>query len=183
MRCAPLLTLILLIKHGAFGPGAKAIGGEPLHTLGTMLLAFSTFWAYIWTCQYLLIWYGNIPEEVTFYMPRSNSTWLWLFLGNVFINWIIPFFTLLPRTSKRSLKIMQAICTLVIIGHWLDIYLLVMPSKYENALPLGPIEIGMAIGVIGLISLIIMRGLSRLPLVPTHDPVIEYRRSLAAHGH
>lgn len=174
------ITLIFLMKRGTI---SKAVGYEPLHTLGTMLLAFSTFWAYIWTCQYLLIWYGNIPEEVTFYMPRSNSTWLVLFLGNVFINWIIPFFTLLPKSSKRNLKIMQAMCTMVIIGHWLDIYLLVMPSKYEEHLPIGPIEIGMAIGVIGAVALIIMRGLARLPVVPTHDPVVEYRRALASHGH
>ena len=174
------ITLVFLMKRGTI---SKEVGYEPLHTLGTMLLAFSTFWAYIWTCQYLLIWYGNIPEEVTFYMPRSNSTWLVLFLANVFINWIIPFFTLLPRTSKRNLNIMQAMCTLVIIGHWVDIYLLVMPSKYEDHLPIGPVEIGMAIGVIGAVALIIMRGLARLPLVPTHDPVVEYRRALASHGH
>jgi hypothetical protein len=174
------ITLVFLIKRGAI---SKEVGYEPLHTLGTMLLAFSTFWAYIWTCQYLLIWYGNIPEEVTFYIPRSNSTWLFLFLANVFINWIIPFFALLPKSSKRSLKIMQAMCTLVIFGHWLDMYLLVMPSQYGDHLPLGPVEIGMAIGVIGMVALIIMRGLSRQPLVPTHDPVIEYRRALASHGH
>ncbi|HET9621117.1 MAG TPA: hypothetical protein VFP84_07115 [Kofleriaceae bacterium] len=179
------LTLVLLIKHGKLGPNARTQFHEPLHTLGTFLLAFSTFWAYIWTCQYLLIWYGNIPEEVKFYLPRSNSTWLWIFLANVFINWIIPFFTLLPRTSKRSLKIMQAMCTLVICGHWLDMWLLVMPSKerFHDHLPLGPVEIGMAAGVIGLVALIIMRGLAKLPLVPTHDPVIEHRRQIAAHGH
>jgi hypothetical protein len=176
------ITLVFLMKRGTI---SKEVGYEPLHTLGTMLLAFSTFWAYIWTCQYLLIWYGNIPDEVTFYMPRSNSTWLVLFLANVVVNWIIPFFTLLPRTSKRSLKIMQAMCTLVIVGHWLDIYLLVMPTdpSYADHMPIGPVEIGMAIGVIGAVALIIMRGLARLPLVPTHDPVVEYRRAIASHGH
>ncbi|HEX4420452.1 MAG TPA: hypothetical protein VH165_21200 [Kofleriaceae bacterium] len=175
------LATVVLKKRGAFGPGGKQIGDEPVHTLGTMLLAFCTFWAYIWVCQYLLIWYGNIPEEVTYYIVRSSAPWLPLFLGSFLINWVIPFFTLLPRTSKRSLRVMKAMCILVLCGRWLDLYIMVMPSKWD-APHVGPLELAMAAGTGGLIYLIFIRGLSRLPLVPPHEPVTAARNGHAAHA-
>jgi hypothetical protein len=175
------LATVVLTRRGSFGPGGRQIGSEPVHTLGTMLLAFCTFWAYIWVCQYLLIWYGNIPEEVTYYLRRSSGPWLPLFLGSFVVNWIIPFFTLLPRGSKRSLRVMTAICILVLLGRWLDLYLMVMPSQWE-APRFGLLEIAMAAGCSGLIFLIFVRGLSRAPLVPTHDPVVAARRTHAAGG-
>lgn len=176
------LTTVTLKRRGAFGPGASQIGGEPVHTLGTMLLAFSTFWAYIWVCQYLLIWYGNLPEEVTYYLRRTNGPWLPVFLASFVINWIIPFFVLLPRTSKRSLRIMTGICILVLFGRWLDLYILVMPAHW-TAPRVGPLEIAMAAGAAALIFLMVVRALSRAPLVPTHDPVIAARRAHAEGGH
>ncbi|HEX2688247.1 MAG TPA: hypothetical protein VHN14_16570 [Kofleriaceae bacterium] len=175
------LATVVLTRRGSFGPGGAQIGSEPLHTLGTMLLAFSTFWAYIWVCQYLLIWYGNIPEEVTFYLRRSTGSWLPLFLGSFVVNWIIPFFTLLPRSSKRSLRVMAAMSILVLLGHWLDLYIMVMPSQWEVP-HIGLLEIAMAAGCGGLIFLIFIRGLARAPLVPPHDPVLVARRAHAAHA-
>lgn len=175
------LVTVVLTRRGSFGPRGKLIGSEPIHTLGTMLLAFCTFWAYIWVCQYLLIWYGNIPEEVTWYLRRTSGPWLPLFLLSFVINWIIPFFALLPRTSKRSLKIMMTICILVLVGRWLDLYILVMPAHWD-APRIGPLEIGMAAGTVGLIYVVVVRALSRAPLVPTHDPVIAMRRAHAHEG-
>jgi hypothetical protein len=157
------------------------IGSEPVHTLGTMVLAFCTFWAYIWVCQYLLIWYGNIPEEVTYYLRRSSAPWLPLFLASFAINWIIPFFVLLPRRAKRSLRVMTAVCILVLLGRWLDLYLMVMPSHWQ-APRMGILELAMAAGCGGLIYLIVVRGLARAPLVPPHDPVLAARRAHAAGG-
>ena len=73
--------------HAGDGPAACArqplravVGEQQLHDLGKMLFAFSIFWAYIWICQYLLIWYGNIPEEVGHYVTRTNGGWLPLFV-------------------------------------------------------------------------------------------------------
>jgi hypothetical protein len=175
------LATVVLKRRGAFGPGGVQIGGEPIHTLGTMLLAFCTFWAYIWVCQYLLIWYGNIPEEVTYYLRRSNESWLPLFLGSFVINWIIPFFTLLPRKNKRNLRVMMGIAILVLVGRWLDLYIMVMPSHWE-APRIGILEIAMAAGSGGLIYLLVVRGLSRAPLVPVHDPVLAARRAHAEGG-
>jgi hypothetical protein len=96
------------------------------------------------------------------------------------VSWIIPFFTLLPLKSKRSLKVMTAFVVLV-FGRWLDLYIIVMPAHWSSP-RFGPIEIGMAAGAVGLIYLVVVRGLSRAPLIPTHEPVIEARRRHAHHA-
>jgi hypothetical protein len=146
-----------------------------------MMLAFSTFWGYIWVCQFLLIWYGNIPEEAVWYVARTSGGWLPLLISSFVVSWIIPFFSLLPLSSKRSLKVMTAIAVLILLGRWFDLYIIVMPAK-EASPQFGPLEIGMAAGVVGLIYLLAVRALSRAPLIPTHEPVLEARRG-HAHGH
>jgi len=175
-----LITIILRHRR-AFGAQAELLDDHVQSTLGTMLLAFSTFWAYIWVCQYLLIWYGNIPEEVTYYLRRSSAPWLPVFLASFVINWVIPFFVLLPRPSKRSMRVMAGMCVLVLFGRWLDLYIMVMPEHWA-APRVGLLELAMAAGTGGLIYLIVLRGLARAPLVPTHEPVLAQRRAHAAPG-
>src|SRR5262249_43466869 len=131
----------------------------------------STFWGYTWVCQYLLIWYGNIPDEGTWYLARNTGGWLPLLLASFVVSWIIPFFTLLPFKSKRSFKVMTAMAVLILAGRWFDLYIQVMPSK-EPSPQFGPLELGMAAGTCGLIWLVFVRVLSRAPLIPSHEPVI-----------
>jgi len=183
VQCIAAITLVTvtLKRKQLLGPDGALVDNHVIQTLGTMMLAFSTFWGYIWICQYLLIWYGNIPEEAVWYLQRSSGGWLPVLLSSFVVSWIIPFFTLLPRSSKRSLKVMTAMSVLVLLGRWLDLYIIVMPSQWVSP-RFGPLEIGMAAGTAGLIYLIVVRALSRAPLIPTHEPVIEARRG-HAHGH
>jgi len=142
----------------------EAIGAS-LHDLGKLLFAFSTFWAYLWVCQYLLIWYGNIPDEVGFYAVRTSEAWLPVFLANLAVNWILPFTILLSARAKRTPGILAGVSVLLLCGRWLDLYLLVMPAK-SAAPELGPIEIVMAIGCFALVYLSVVGWLFRAPLVP-----------------
>ncbi len=96
-----------------------------------MLFAFSTFWAYIWVCQYLLIWYGNIPEEVTHYVSRTNGPWIYLFALNVLVNWVVPFLSLLSvrgKVHRQECSRQLLFCCCAATG-WI-LYLLVMPSVW-----------------------------------------------------
>ncbi|TMQ16975.1 MAG: hypothetical protein E6J91_10870 [Deltaproteobacteria bacterium] len=178
---AVALVTVILKRKQLFGPEGKVVDTHVVQTLGTMILAFSTFWGYIWIAQYLLVWYGNIPEEAFWYLERNNGGWLPLLLGSFAVSWVIPFFTLLPIGSKRSLKMMMGMSIFVLAGRWLDLYILVMPSK-ESSPQFGPLEIGMAAGAVGLVWLVVIRGLSRAPLIPPHEPVIAARRRLDS-GH
>src|SRR5204862_2039005 len=92
------VTLAAVLLHGR-GYIEEWLQPRQLHDLGKMLFAFSTFWAYIWTCQYLLIWYGNIPEEVTHYLRRTSGPWLYLSVLNVIMNWVVPFTVLMSKNA------------------------------------------------------------------------------------
>lgn len=174
---AVTLATVLLKERGFL---ASAVSEHQLHDLGKMLLAFSTFWAYIWTCQYLLIWYGNIPEEVTHYLKRTNGPWLYLFALNLIVNWVAPFIALLSVRAKRTPRVLKAICILLLFGHWLDLYLLIMPSLWSTP-KIGPFEIAIAAGYMALLYLLFVRNLSNAPLLPVHDPVLAAERPSLVH--
>ena len=175
------LAVVILKERGLLD---DAVDDGQLHDLGKMLFAFSTFWAYIWVCQYLLIWYGNIPEEITHYLSRTNGPWLYLFALNLLANWVIPFVVLLPVRTKRSRKTLKAMAVLVLCGHWLDLYLLVMPSVWP-APRLGFTELAIAAGYLALVFLVFVRSLGTAPLVPQNDPVLTFERmhGPTAHEH
>ena len=111
-----------------------------LHDLGKLLFAFSTFWMYIWFSQYMLIWYGNMPEESGYFAERLRGNWGVLFLVNVLLNWVVPFIVLLPQSAKRNRVILFRVAAIVLVGHWLDLYLSIFPSGLR-APAIGPSEI------------------------------------------
>ena len=166
------LAVVLLKEHG---PMKDSVSDHQLHDLGKMLFAFSTFWAYIWVCQYLLIWYGNIPEEVSHYITRTNGPWIYLFALNLMVNWVIPFLVLLSVRAKCTGTVLKTIAVLLLCGHWLDLYLLVMPSVWK-APGIGFTEIAIAGGCIALLFLVFVRALNQASLVPLNDPILAFER-------
>ena len=162
------LATVLLARRE---PLRAAVTEKQLHDLGKMLFAFSIFWAYIWTSQYLLIWYGNIPEEVGHYVTRTNGGWLPLFVANVLINWVIPFLALLSARAKQDPRRLAAVSGLLLVGHWLDLYLVIMPSAWREP-RLGLPELLLAGGFAALVGLLVRFHARRAPLVPLHDPVL-----------
>ncbi len=140
----------------------------------------STFWAYLWYCQYMLIWYVNNPEETSYYVQRLHGAWAPLFWANLVLNWGIPFFVLLPRSAKRNPKVLVQVCVVVLLGRWLDLYLMIVPAVSPAQPLLGFLYAGLIAGAGGFFFLTFLRALCRTPLVPVNDPFLV--ESLPGHG-
>lgn len=163
------LSLIALQSMG-FLKGV--INENHYHDLGKWLFGMSTFWAYIWFCQYMLIWYSNIPEETQYFILRNEHSWDWLFWINFVVNWGLPFVVLLPRASKRSTFILSRVCVLLLVGHWLDLYILIAPNvlKHGNLSSyVGPFEVLAALGFAGFFVFIFLKALGKKSIVVDKD--------------
>jgi hypothetical protein len=118
--------------------------------LGKLLFGFSSFWMYLWFCQYMLTWYVNNPEEAIWYTRRLRGGWTSLFLLNIVLNWVIPFLVLLPRATKQRVGVLAAVSLVILAGRWLDLYIQILPRSGDAPLAGAPWEIGLAAGATGL---------------------------------
>jgi len=162
--------VVLAVWLERLGPLAGVLTGEHLHDLGKLLFTFSTFWMYIWFCQYMLIWYANIPEETVHYVRRLQGFWTPLFVLNLLLNWAVPFLVLLHVPAKRSRTMLARVCWVVLAGRWLDLYLMIMPPVAGERPVLGVWETGLMAGAAGLFLLGLLRVLPKANLVPVRDP-------------
>ncbi|MBG0781759.1 MAG: quinol:cytochrome C oxidoreductase [Bacteroidales bacterium] len=157
----------------------KHVNEEHIHDMGKYMFGLSIFWAYLWFSQYLLIWYANIPEETIYFYERLNH-FDTVFFFNLVVNFVIPFLLLMPRNAKRVYSVVIPVAVLIFIGHWVDLYQLIMPGAVgHEAAGIGFLEIGLTIGFLGLFMLVTFWGLSKAPLVPKNHPF--YEESLHYH--
>ncbi len=97
------------------------------HCLGKLLFAFSMFWAYIWFCQYMLIWYADMPEEASHYAIRLAGGWSSLFWLNPVICFVVPFVVLLSAKTKKKPQLLAQVAAVILMGRWIDVFLLAAP--------------------------------------------------------
>jgi hypothetical protein len=164
-----IILLIWFMKRAGY---LTFIRTDHIHDLGKLLFAFSIFWTYLWFSQYLLIWYGHIPEETIYYIQRHESFQLVFFL-NLGLNFIVPFFALMKLQSKRQLNWLALIAGIVMIGHWIDYYQMIMPGAAGEAAGIGVVEISMTLLYAGLFLFIVFRSLASKPLIVRNDPFLE----------
>ena len=149
------------------------VSEEHLHDLGKFMFAFSVFWTYLWYSQFMLIWYANIPEETIYFKPRMQGAYRGIFFLNLIINFVLPFLLLMRRGSKRNYTTMTFVAVLIILGHWVDFYQMVMPGTMHEHYSLGWFEFGILIFYAGLIMYFVGRGLSKKPLLAVHHPFVK----------
>jgi hypothetical protein len=163
---------VLAVWLERLGPLHGVLNESHLHDLGRLLFAFSTFWAYIWFSQYMLVWYADFPEETVYYTRRLHGAWEPLFLLNFLLNWVVPFLALLSRTAKRSAGVLLKVGLVVLIGRWLDLYLMIVPPQAPERLPLGLWEVGPLVAAVGLGLLAFFHYLRQASVVPLRDPFL-----------
>jgi hypothetical protein len=162
-----LLTLCLRRVH----PLRENLPAERLHDLGTLLFGFSSFWMYIWFCQYMLIWYTNHPHETTYFRRRLEGSWSSFLLADLVLNWGIPFLVLLFRTAKRSPVILAAVALVLLVGRWVDLFVMIAPSQGETLAAPGVLEAAIGFGAAGVAGVAVLWALGRAPLVPVYAAV------------
>ena len=149
------------------------VNEEHLHDLGKFMFAFSVFWTYLWYSQFMLIWYANIPEETIYFKARMQGPYRVIFFLNLIMNFVLPFLLLIRRGSKRNYTTMATLAVLIIIGHWVDFYQMVMPGSLGEHYTLGWFEFGILAFYAGLIMFFVGRSLEKAPLLSKHHPMLK----------
>ena len=163
-----LIGAIWLHRAGAL----PELGASHVHDLAKLLFAMSTFWAYLWVSQYLLIWYANIPEETAYYLTRTEGGYRFLFWTNLILGWLVPFVMLLSRRSKRSSASVVRACVVVLLGRWLDVYLQVAPSTSPEHAGIGVLDVALLGAFAAGFFLVVERAVRSAPLIAARDPYL-----------
>ncbi|MDC3105279.1 quinol:cytochrome C oxidoreductase [bacterium] len=170
-----LLFCLFLKKQGYLPDLSESI----IHDLGKFVFAFSVVWTYMWFSQFMLIWYANIPEEVTYFMERIElPNYNFLFWFSAAINFVIPTIVLMSRDAKRNTNFLIFASITILIGHWINSYLLFAPGTLHDHGHLGFTELGMGLGFLGLFLFIVFRSLTTRSLDIKHHPFLEESKHL-----
>ncbi len=151
---------------------------EHLHDVGKFMFAFSVFWTYLWFSQYMLIWYSNQPEETKYFVDRigtadKSGPYHGIFFLNLFLNFLCPLLILMKRGAKRNWTLVTVMAVLIIFGHWIDFYQMVMPGTLHEHAEMMPFEFGIAALFIGIIMWGVGKYLTAHPMVAKNHPFLK----------
>lgn len=163
-----VLTVIYLKKEGYL----PQVNESHIHDIGKWVFAISFLWSYMWFSQYMLIWYANIGEEVTYYVMRTEN-YKFLYFGMFFINFVFPMLILMSRDAKRDAGILTFVGIVILVGHWLDVYIMVSAGSLGANAQLGILELGMLLLMAGLFIYVLLKNLSKAPLTPVNHPFLD----------
>jgi hypothetical protein len=168
-----LVLVTIYLKGKGYLP---AVNKSHIHDLGKWMFAISFLWTYLWFSQFMLIWYSNIPEEVTYYLTRIEH-FKGLFFGIFFMNFLFPMVVLMARDAKRSIGYLIVIGVIIFIGHWFDVYLMVIPGSLGH-IEFGFMEIGMFLGFLGLFLFVVFNAFTKAPMMVKNHPYLEESKHL-----
>jgi hypothetical protein len=180
MISAMSLMIIVVIMCSRTEPFEHYINKRHMHDLGKLLFAFNMLWAYFSFSQLLIIWSGNLPEEITFYKSRLNGSWGVVAVMVLVLHFFIPFFALLSRDLKRSKSLLPKIAMWMIAMRCLDLYWLTRPEFTSSALPTW-CDIGVILALGGIWLWFFAFQLKQRPLMPLGEPKLA--EAIATHEH
>lgn len=161
--------IVISLKRNGYLPD---VNEEHLQDLGKFIFGASIFWGYLWFSQFMLIWYANIPEEVTYFQDRwKNYQVVWGALP--ILNLALPMLLLMDKAAKRNFNMMTITGVIIIVGHWLDVFQMVMPGSVKADWGIGILEIGMFLGFLGLFLFVVHSSLAKAPLVAKNHPYLD----------
>jgi hypothetical protein len=165
-----LILVLMYLKSRGFVQGYY--NEEHIHDVAKFLKGFTVFWAYIAFSQFMLIWYANIPEETEYYLLRAHGGWMAISMALLVFKFVVPFLVLLPRGNKRNPQVLVAVCALILVMQYIDVYWMVYPTFFDNHVTFGVYEVALACLFLGVMLLRMIKFYQSNNLVAIKDPRI-----------
>ena len=152
-----------------YRPMSKILKPDFVHDHGKWMLTFTMVWAYFNFSQWLIIWVGNLPAEITFYLKRLSGGWGWIGLTLVLFHFAIPFGILLSRPFKRDIHRLAWLAAWLMLMRYLDLFWIIEPN-FSNTLRFTVADVIVPVAIGGIWLAYFFRNLAALPLLPAYDP-------------
>jgi hypothetical protein len=167
------MALVAANLRGRLGEHNLFTNEIVMHDLGKLVFAFSIFWVYLLFAQYIVIWYGDLPVETFFIVQRvHHMPWRPLSIACLVLIWLIPFIVLMSVRAKKNPVVLGTVASLLLIGIWLERYVLIVPSLSLDAVPFGLIQLFISFGFLGAFLLCSIPGLNLVAQAATSgEPV------------
>jgi hypothetical protein len=171
-------TAVLMLLAGC-APLAEAVTKKHMHDLGKLILAFVMLWAYMNFSQLLIIWSGNLPEEIPWYTNRLYGSWENVGIFLLVFHFVVPFLILLSQAVKRNPKTLTALAVFIIVVRIVDVIWLVEPSFHPHSCFISWLDLAAPLGVGGAFVALFLMELAKRPLMPLGAPDLQ---KTLAHG-
>ncbi len=172
MWCSTMVVLVITTLYLKKLGYLEKVNDSHIHDLGKWTFGTSFLWSYLWFSQFMLIWYANIGEEVTYYQMRIDNYKIMYFAMFV-INFAFPMLLLMSRDAKRHAGILTFVGLIILVGHWIDVYIMVSGGTMGAQAKIGFMEVGMALMLLGVFIYVVLRNLTKSPLTPVNHPFLD----------
>ncbi len=163
-------VVAIYLKGEGYLPEVKT---SHLHDLAKYMFGFSIFWTYFWFDQFMLQWYSNQPEEVVYFVPRLLGAYQIPFIGMLILNFVLPILILVSSDFKRHNWVILIAGLFIIIGHFVDVFILISPATVGNSFGFGIPEIGSILFFLGLYIFTTFKDLTKAKLIADGNPFIK----------
>lgn len=167
-------SVVLLTIFRKQPPFYEVVSKAQYHQLGNLLLAFVMFWTYVSFGQLLIVYSGDKPHEVDWYLHRIAGNWVWIVGALGLFHFFLPFYLLLFRTIKKHIAPITVLSGMLFVFHMVAIYWLVMPAFHKNQLQISWLDFTAPLGIGGLWVAFFLSRLKAAPLLPQHDPGLQF---------
>jgi hypothetical protein len=144
------LAIALTPRFARVEPLSKLMEADIYRDLGALLLTAVTFWAYLAFSQYLIIWSGNLPREISWYISRSSGSWLYVGIAVILLQFFLPFWVLISLRAKRSARVLATVAGVILAARLLDTYWEVMPAFHPQGISVRWLDVVMPLALGGL---------------------------------
>jgi hypothetical protein len=163
-------VILLLAWIGPRSSLSNILGKENFHHLGTLLFAFTMLWAYMAFSQLLIIWSGDLPHEISWYLHRVAHGWRFVAVFLVLFHFFGPFFLLLSRQIKQTRLSLAWIAATILVAHVIDVWWMIEPSFHHESIHIGWQNVAALVGLGGVWFYVFVSNLGRKSLIPLNDP-------------